>query len=263
MSAARRILALARNTFREAIRDRILYALLFFAIVMILSALVLGQLSLHEEARLVRDVGLGGISLFSVIIAIFVGSNLVYKELERKTVFTILPKPLYRHEFIVGKFVGMTLVLAVLIVVMSLVLAGVAAAAGAPPSSGLLRAEVLLFIEVVVVTAVAMVFSSFSTPFLSAMFTLGVFVLGRSTPELRQVAHKLGPGGVVVRAITNLVPDLHLYYVSGQMVEGERVTVHEAFVDWSYVATAGLYGLGYAAVLLTLAALIFRKRDFV
>ncbi|HJZ88493.1 MAG TPA: ABC transporter permease subunit, partial [Polyangia bacterium] len=137
--------AIARNTFREAARDKILYSLLFFAILIILFAVVLGQLSLHEEARLVLDVGLGGISLFSVLIAIFVGASLVYKELDRKTVFTIIPKPLHRHEFILGKFVGMTLVLAVLMAIMSAVLVAVLAAEGAPLEAGLGKAVVLLF----------------------------------------------------------------------------------------------------------------------
>ena len=257
------IFAIAKNTFREAIRDKILYSLLFFAILMILFAVVLGQLSLHEEARLVADVGLGGISLFSVIIAIFVGSSLVYKELDRKTVFTIIPKPLHRHEFILGKFVGMTLVLLVLIAIMTAVLAGVLALEDAPVDAALLKAVWLLFVEVIVITAVALLFSSFSTPFLSAFFTLGIFVVGRSTPEIKSVAHKMGGAEPILRGIAAIVPDLHLFYASGSMTGGERVTVHSDYVDWSYVATATGYGLVYAAIVLLLAALIFRKRDFV
>jgi ABC-type transport system involved in multi-copper enzyme maturation permease subunit len=257
------IFAIARNTFREAIRDKILYSLLFFAILMILFAVVLGQLSLHEEGRLVADVGLGGISLFSVIIAIFVGSSLVYKELDRKTVFTIIPKPLHRHEFILGKFVGMTVVLLVLIAIMSAVLAGVLALEDAPVDAALLKAVWLLFVEVIVITAVALLFSSFSTPFLSAFFTLGIFVVGRSAPEIRSVAHKMGAAKPILRGIAAIVPDLHLFYTSGSTVGGEHVTVHSDYVDWSYVGVATAYGLAYAAVVLLLAAIIFRKRDFV
>src|SRR5262249_38638052 len=210
-----------------------------------------------------RDVGLGGISLFSVIIAIFVGSSLVYKELDRKTVFTIIPKPVHRHEFILGKFVGMTVVLVVLIAIMALVLTGVLTLVDAPIDAALAKAVWLVFVEVIVITAVALLFSSFSTPFLSAFFTLGVFVLSRSTPEIRGVAGKLGAAKPILLGIASLVPDLHLFYVSGSMVGGERVTGHGEFVDWGYVATATGYGLGYAAILLLLAALIFRKRDFV
>ncbi|HJZ85794.1 MAG TPA: hypothetical protein VKN99_11520, partial [Polyangia bacterium] len=121
---------------------------------------------------------------------------------------------------------------------------------------------VLLFVEVLVVTAVALLFSSFSTPFLSAFFTLGVFVLGRSTPDIRQVAGRMGAAKPLLRALAAVLPDLHMFYVSGSPVGGEPVSVHGDFVDWSYVAVASGYGLGYAAILLLLAALIFRRRDF-
>jgi ABC-type transport system involved in multi-copper enzyme maturation permease subunit len=256
-------LAIGRNTFREAIRDKVLYALLFFAIMIIFSALLLGQLSIHEEERLVRDIGLGGISLFSVLIAVFVGSSLVYKELDKKTVFTIIPKPLHRHEFILGKYVGMTLVLVIQLAIMSMVLALVMVFKGWGVDVALAKALLLLTVEVLVVTAVALLFSSFSTPLPSAFFTLGVFVLGRSTPDIRALATKFGEAGAPLRAVAALVPDLHLYYASGSLVGAERVTVHEQYVDWSYVGTASLYGIGYAALLLLGAALLFRRRDFV
>jgi ABC-type transport system involved in multi-copper enzyme maturation permease subunit len=259
----RRIWAIARNTFREAVRDKVLYALLFFAILLILSALVLGQLSLHEEARVVRDMGLGGITLFSVIIATFVGSSLVYKEIDRKTVYTIVPKPLYRHEFVIGKFIGMNVVLGLQLLVMAAVLCGVLIGVGGSVEIGLIRAIVLLGVELVVVTAVALLFSSFSSPFLSAMFTLGVFAVGRSTPEIAQAAQKLGSGGTALRIIGRVVPDLHLFYVSGSIIDGTRVSVNEQYVSWGYVGSATLYGMMYAVVLVFVAALIFRRRDFV
>ena len=258
-----RVAALARNTFREAIRDKILYSLLFFAILMILSALVLGQLSLHEERRLIRDVGIGGISLFAVLIAIFAGVSLLYKELERKTVFTIIPKPLHRFEFVLGKFLGMALVLLVLVLIMSTVMCIVGLIGGSSPDGALVRAITMLYVEGIVVTAVAVLFSSFSTPFLSGMFTLGIFILGRSTPELRQIAPKLGVAQPIVKGITAMLPDLHLLSISGSMADGRLVSVHGDFVDWSYVAVSSVYGLGYAALLLGLACFLFSRRDFV
>jgi ABC-type transport system involved in multi-copper enzyme maturation permease subunit len=261
--ALRRVAALARNTFREAIRDKILHSLLFFAVLLILAAVVLGQLSLHEEGRLVLDVGLGGISLFAVLIAIFVGSSLVYKEIERKTVYTIIPKPLRRREFILGKFFGMAAVLAVLLAVMTAVLLAVGASVGAPVEKVLAKATLLLYVEALVVTAVAVLFSSFSTPFLSALFTVGIFVLGRSTSELETLSSKLGAARAPVHFLARVLPDLHLFYVSGDLVAGERVSVHETYVDWSYVLASSGYGLGYAAILLVLAAVIFGRRDFV
>src|ERR1700709_1855284 len=122
-AGATAILAIARNTFREAARNKVLYSLLFFAILLIVSAMALGELSLNEEARMTRDLGLFGIDLFSVLIAIFVGVNLLYKGLDRKTVYAILPKPIARWQFVLGKWLGMLLTLAVQIAVMGIVLA--------------------------------------------------------------------------------------------------------------------------------------------
>jgi ABC-type transport system involved in multi-copper enzyme maturation permease subunit len=262
--------AIALNTFREAIRNKVLYALLLFAVLLILSALALGQLSLHEEARVTRDLGLGGIELFGALIAIFVGVNLVYKELDRKTVFALIPKPMHRWELILGKFAGMVLTLSILMAVMGLFLfiaLGVQHLMGATDAldglGGLVRALVLLFAEVVVVTAVAVMFSSFSTPFLSGMLTFALFIIGHFTPEARELIAKLESGRQILGALLRIIPDLHLFYVSGSMVAGRAVSVHGDYVDWSYVGTACLYGGFYAGCALALAMLLFAKRDFI
>jgi ABC-type transport system involved in multi-copper enzyme maturation permease subunit len=267
-----RVSAIALNTFREAIRNKILYALLFFAVILIVLSLAFAQLSLHEDARITRDMGLGGIELFGALIAIFVGVNLVYKELDRKTVFALIPKPLHRWEFILGKFVGMVLTLAILMAVMGLFLFAVlgfqylTGVLNALDHSGsVLRAILLLFGEVVVVTAIAVMFSSFSTPFLSGMLTFGLWIIGHFTPEARELIAKLADGAsrFVLNALLRIVPDLHLFYVSGSMVAGRNVTVHGEYVDWSYVASASAYGALYAGCALALAMLLFSRRDFV
>jgi ABC-type transport system involved in multi-copper enzyme maturation permease subunit len=261
-----RIGAIALNTFREAIRNRILYVLLLFAIALIASSLAVSQLSLHEEARVTRDLGLGGIELFGVLIAVFVGVNLVYKELDRKTVFALIPKPLHRWEFIAGKFVGMVLTLAVLIAIMaaSLCLAIVLQSGGIENAGSLFRAILLLFVEAMVITAVAVLFSSFSTPLLSGAFTLGLFIVGCFTPELRELIGRLNAvGRVACSTLLRVVPDMHVFYVSGSMVGGRHVSVHGDYVDWSYVATASGYGVFYAGCALALAMLLFARRDFV
>ena len=272
------IFALALNTFREAVRNKVLHSLLGFALVLIFAALAVGQLSLGEETRVTRDIGLGGIGLFGVLIAIFVGVNLVYKEIQLKTVYAMLAKPVRRHEFILGKFAGMVLTLVLLIAVMALVLVIVLGVQGVQPDVALAKALLLLVVEVVVVTAVAVMFSSFSTPFLSGAFTLGIYVVGRLQPELRGLQAKLAAatvadgaaaaGNVILRGVltvlTTVFPDLHLFYVSGHEVAGKAVSVHgPTFVGWDYVAHATAYGLTYAAVMLLIAALIFRRRDFV
>jgi len=264
MSRATAILAIARNTFREAARNKVLYSLLFFAVLLILSALALGELSLNEEVRMTRDVGLFGIDLFSVLIAIFVGVNLLYKELDLKTVYTILPKPIARWEFVLGKWLGMLITLALQIVVMGAVLALTTVAEGGALDAAMAKALWLLMVNVTVVTSVAILFSSFSSPFLSGFFALGVFVVGRSVPDIRLVAARAG--GAVARAVelgSYVVPNLHLFYPSGAVIGASRASIHGTYVAAGYLLSTTIYGLGYSAVVLGLAMLIFRRRDFV
>src|SRR2546423_15115422 len=161
-----RVFAIAHNTFREAVRNKILYALLVFAIGVIRFALPLGQMSLTEQARVTRDVGLAGIELFGILIAVFIGVNLVHKEIDRKTIYALVPKPLYRFEFIIGKYFGILATVAVMVVVMTGILLLVLVAQEAPIEGSLIRAVTLLFLELMVVTSVAVLFSSFSSPFL-------------------------------------------------------------------------------------------------
>jgi ABC-type transport system involved in multi-copper enzyme maturation permease subunit len=264
-----RFVALALNTFREAIRNKILYVLLFFAVGIIALSLAVAQGTVHQEMRVTRDIGLFGIELFGALIAIFVGVNLVYKELDKKTVFALIPKPIHRWEFILGKFVGMVVTLAVLAAIMTAVMFAVlwVQSMWAEDFTGngpIIRAVVLIFCEIVVVTSVAVLFSTFTTPLLSGAFTLGIFAVGHFTPELREVIAKTAnPLRAILRVAMRVFPDLNLFYVSGELVRGQRVTVHGAYVDWSYVAVAGAYGACYAALALVLAMLLFSRRDFV
>jgi ABC-type transport system involved in multi-copper enzyme maturation permease subunit len=256
--------AIARNTFREAARNKVLYSLLFFAIVLIISALALGELSLNEEVRMTRDLGLFGIDLFSVLIAIFVGVNLLYKELDLKTVYTILPKPISRWQFVLGKWLGMLLTLSVQIAVMGMVLALVTLAQGAHLDPAIAKALWLLLVNVTVVTSVAILFSSFSSPFLSGFFSLGVFVVGRSVPDIRLVTARAGGGiGWAVNLMSYAVPNLHLFYPSGAIVGARQVSIHGQFVGADYLVSATAYGAAYSALVLGLAVWIFRRRDFV
>ena len=245
-------------------RNKILYSLLFFAVLIILSAVAVGRLSLHEEIRMTRDIGLYGIDLFGVVIAIFVGVNLLYKELDLKTVYTILPKPIYRWEFVLGKWLGMLLTLAVQVGMMAAVLALTLAVQGARFDAPMWKAVWLLYVNVVVVTSLAVLFSSFSSPFLSGFFAFGLFVLGRSVPEIQVVGERWGAGpGPRVTALTAVLPNLHLFYPSGSIVGAENVSVHGSFVGAPYLGWTTAYGVGYSLVVLLLAMLIFRRRDFV
>jgi ABC-type transport system involved in multi-copper enzyme maturation permease subunit len=262
----RRIAAVAKNTFREAVRNKVMYSLLFFAVALILSTLALGALSVHEDRRMIRDVGLFGIDVFSVLIAIFVGVNLLYKELALRTVYTILPKPIARWEFMLGKWLGVMMTLVAQIVIMGVVLALtlVVQGGGDALDGALGQALWLLLMNVTIVTSVAMLFSAFTSPFLSGLFSLGVFVVGRHASDLRQLGGRAGgiPGRLIATA-ASVIPNLHLFTPSGSMIDGAYVSVHGPFVSSTYIASATVYALGYSAVVLGLAMLIFRRRDFV
>ncbi len=265
-----KVLTIGLNTFREAIRNKILYSLLFFALVVIVSSLAFGALTVREEARLTTDLGLGGMSLFSIIIAIFVGVNLVYKELERKTIYSLIPKPVHRYQFVLGKYIGMLITLGVLVVVMSAVLFVVVAIQGEVLKPALLKMTALIFLEVTVVTAIAVLFSSFSTPFLSGLFTLGIFLVGRSVPDIQALASRLREpeqGNAALAAIldgvTRVLPNLRLFFVTGSENGGAYASVHSTFPDWSYVAVAAGYAGLYSALTLLLAMVLFSRRDFI
>lgn len=261
----RKIWVIALNTFREAIRNKVLYSLMFFALLVIVGSIAFGALSVHEEVRLVTDLGVGAMSMFSVVIAIFVGVNLVYKELERKTIYTLIPKPVHRFQFVLGKFVGLTITLATLLVVMTCVLAAVLMSQGARAGSPLLIMVALVFLETLTITAVAVLFSSFSTPFLSGLFAAGVFLIGRSVPDIRAIAEKMAQPllSPLLEAVAAIVPNLRFFYVSGSVVDGDYVSIHGTFVDWGYVALASGYAALYVGLVLLLAIGLFSRRDFV
>ncbi|MBI4475190.1 MAG: ABC transporter permease subunit [Acidobacteria bacterium] len=175
-----RILTIARNTFRENIRDKILYNLILFALLMILSSFVLGQLTLGHEERVIIDIGLSSISIFGTLIAIFIGIQLVYKELERRSIYALLSKPVERWEFILGKYLGLLITLFVNVgimmagLILTLLYHGGIALEG---YLGLLPAVCLTLFSLAVTTALALVFSTFSTPALSAVFTFFLWVI--------------------------------------------------------------------------------------
>lgn len=260
-----RIWAVAQTTFREAVRNRVLYVLVMFAVALMAFSLVLGELSLHEEVRVIKDLGLAGISFFSVLIALFLGVNLLSKELDRKTVYFVIPKPLQRWEFLVGKYLGLVVTLVLLVVAMSAMLSIVVTWQGGHHGIALVRAECLMVCEVVLLTAVAMLFSSFSSPYLSAMFTGALWVVGRNRAELVAFAtgKKLGgtPTGALLEVVSDALPDFHAFYVSGADLGGATVSIHETFVSWGYVAQAGVYAAAYASACLFGAVLLFARRD--
>ena len=252
-----KIAAIALNTFREAVRDRILYTILVFAILLIGASVVLATLSIGQEGRIVKDLGLASSSLFGTFIAVFLGIGLVSKEIERRTLYTIVAKPIYRFQFLVGKYIGLTVTLLVTVGVMALLVAGLAWAVDGHWTPGLLLAASLDFLALMIVTAVAILFSTFSTPTLSAMFTLAVFVIGRLSGDLRLFAEQFaGPGlRQVLEGIYLILPDLSRFQIGPQVVHGFPISPTELLM-------AATYGLAYILVLLLVAIGIFECRDF-
>ena len=258
------IYAIAQNTFREAVRNRIFASLILFAVVMLGAAFAMSSGSMNEEVRLMKDVGLFFMSTSAVAICIFIGVNLVYKELERKTIYTIMPKPIYRTQFLLGKYLGLAFTMLVLVSVMGAVLGLLLLAVGEPPGLAMLQAFWLIYVEVLVVTALALFFSSFSTPFLSGLMALGVFVLGRFVDVLLSV--RLADAGqetsftdgaeTIVKAIAVILPDLSIYNLTPHVVYARPIT-------FEYLASATLSGLSYAAIGLFIASVLFSRRDFV
>ncbi|KIG16256.1 hypothetical protein DB30_04716 [Enhygromyxa salina] len=260
-----RMWAIALNTFREAVRNKVLAILVMFAVALMAFSLVLGQLSLHEEIRIIKDLGLAGISIFGVVIALFLGVNLLSKELDRKTVYAIVPKPLHRHEFLLGKYLGLVVTMVALVVLMSAVLAGFLLMQGGRHGVLMVRAEILILLELLLLMAVAMLFSSFSSPWLSAMFAGSLWVIGRNTAELEAFATgKLegSAGGTVLGVVLELLPDFRMFFVSGANFDETVVSVHESFVSWAYVGSASAYAAAYGGMCLLIAVLLFQRRDF-
>lgn len=263
-SAPQRIWAIAINTFREAARIRVLYGIIVLVVASNLLALVMGEMSIREESRVARDVGLAGISLFGSLTAIFLGVFLLYSEVQRRTVHSIVSKPIERWEFVVGKYLGMALVLTVLVGLFGVAMALLLGSQGVALSTAVGKAIALSWGEVLTVAAIAIFFSSFSSPFLSGIFALGLFALGRLTPDIEAAAATAKEGWIqaVTKAALQIVPDLHLYSISGRSLDGVAVSVNGDFVSWQYVAVALGYGGLWILGLLAAASLLFQRRDF-
>jgi ABC-type transport system involved in multi-copper enzyme maturation permease subunit len=259
-----RIWAIALNTFREAARIRVLYGILVLVIGANLMAIVLGEMVTNEQARVARDVGLTGISLFGSLTAIFLGVFLLYTEVQRRTIHAIVSKPIERWEFVVGKYLGMVLVLTVLVALFAVAMVVMLLVQDVGVSAAVVKAVVLAWFEVLTVAAIAVFFSSFSSPFMSGIFALAMWGFGRVTPDIEAASRDSAPWIRKLTKITlEIVPDLHLFALSGRTIDGEHVSVHAELVSWGYVAIASLHGLGWIVGLLALAALLFHRRDFV
>jgi ABC-type transport system involved in multi-copper enzyme maturation permease subunit len=266
----RAVSRIAVSVFRESVRDRVPYNLVLFAVLLIASSFLLGQLTAGQDVKIIKDLGLAATAVFGLFIAIFIGIGLVSKEVERRSIYALLAKPISRPQLILGKYAGLVLTLAVNVAVMTLALYIVLAymtwtesaefqsawdAPGIDPA--LLKAVFLIFVELMLITAIALFFSTFSTPLLSAGFTLALYVVGHFNKELRNLDQIVASPVVarVARGLYYIVPDLSAFDIKTQVVHGLPVSA-------GYLALTTAYGAAYIAAILLVATVIFSRRDF-
>jgi ABC-type transport system involved in multi-copper enzyme maturation permease subunit len=261
--------AIASSVFRESIRDKVFYNLLLFAVLLVGASFLIGQLTAGQDLKIIKDLGLAATSLFGLFIAVFVGIGLVWKEVERRSVYNLLSKPVRRHQLVLGKYLGLLLTLFVNVAVMAAVIYALLAAmsaslpeavnqaAEAPATDPrLLLALLLIFAQLALVTAVALFFSTFASPMVSAALTFGLYVVGHFNTDLKDF-EAIVPSkavGWVARALYYLLPNLAPFDVKAQVVHGQAVA-------GGYVALTLLYAVLYVAVLLVAACAIFSRKD--
>jgi Cu-processing system permease protein len=253
----------AVNVFKESVRDRVLYNLVAFAALLIGASYLIGQLTAGQDVKIIKDLGLAAIATFGLLIAVFIGIGLVWKEVERRSIYSLLSKPVGRHEFILGKFAGLAVTLFVNVSIMTLAFYTVLAYLSSlfpnarATDPGMLLAIALILLELLLVTAIALFFSTFSGPFLSAALTFGLWVIGHFNEDLRNFENVVESRAAasVARGLYYVLPNFAAFDVKAQAVQ-------DLPIPWSYMAVTALYGMVYIALLLTAAVIVFSRRDF-
>lgn len=254
-----RVLVVARNTFREAVRDRVLYNLVFFALLMIASAVVVGQISMDIEAVVMVSLGLSAISLIGLLIAVFTGVGLVSKEIDKRTLHAVLAKPLRRWEFLLGKFTGLALTLTINTAAMAagLFLAMLFVKHSIERGDAVVLVAVyFILLKLTLVVALAMMFSCFTSPLLAILFTSGLYVAGLFVAQLRNLqATQMTPQTQkLFSALSYVLPNFENYDVMGAAAHGRGI-------PGSLMLHNTLYTILYCAIVLSVAAVIFSRKD--
>jgi Cu-processing system permease protein len=266
----RAIRLVALNVFRELVRDRILYGLVVFAVLLIAAAVVVGQLTGGEDIKIIKDLGLAAITMLGLLMAVFIGIGLVWKELERRSIYGLLAKPVRRVEFLLGKYCGLVLTLAVNVAVMTAAFYAVLAWMGAqatplqreawlaPATDPMLLVAVgLVLVELMLVTAIALFFSTVTGPFLAALLTLGLWVVGHFNQDLRTLETFVESPAIARMGdvLYYVLPSFSAFNLTAPVVYGEPVAAGD-------VALTVLYGLVYVVFVLVATAALFERRDF-
>ena len=261
---------IAVHVFRDSVRDKVLYNLVFFAVLMISASFLIGQLTAGQDVKIIKDLGLSATSIFGLFIAVFIGIGLVSKEVQRRSIYTILSKPVHRHEVILGKYAGLILTLATNVLIMTAAVYAVLAYMSLTESEefkrgweapatdpAMLLGFLLIFVQLMLVTAMALFFSTFSSPLLAAVMTSGLYVAGHFTADLRAVGSVVDSSvvGAIATGLAYLVPDLGAFNVTAQVVHAQDVGV-------PYVLMTAGYAAAYIGVLLVGSILVFARRDF-
>ena len=260
---------IAVHVFKESVRDRVLYNLVLFGVLLIATSYLLGTLTAGQEVKIIKDLGLAATSVFGLFIAVFIGIGLVSKEVERHSIYSLLAKPITRGQFIVGKYAGLVLTLAVNVLVMTVALYGVLGYMSwveteefrrgweAPAiDPAMLKAIFLIFVQLMLITAVALFFSTFSSPMLSAVLTFGLYVVGHFNADLRNFETVVDSrlAAALARGVYYLVPNLTPFDIKAEVVHAQPVAA-------GYIALTSGYALVYVAALLVAAMFIFSRRD--
>jgi Cu-processing system permease protein len=249
--------AIAKLTIREAIRNKILYLLLGFAVLLIGFSWIIGKLTVGDESKIVKDLCISSIHIFGVSITIFIGISLVFKEMEKRTIYLVISKPIHRYQFLLGKFAGLALTLFGVLFVLIVLFYGVLFVRG-ESSLRVLLAFYPMYLEWLIVAGIAILFSAFSTPLLSTMMTLAAFLMGHLTESLLMLKDRLSSqlADLILSGLFYALPNLELFNIRSQMV-------HNLPLPGGYLLTALLYWILYLGTLLMFGAFVFQKKDFI
>jgi ABC-type transport system involved in multi-copper enzyme maturation permease subunit len=253
----RKIRAIAYNTFTEGIRSKTLYALLIYIMLILFSVTALVPLTLGEHSRILRDFGLSGIEFLSVMLAIVIGTTLVYKEVEKRTIYVIASKPVERFEFLLGKYLGMELLLGLVIFLMAVIFTLGVLFLDGKFTFILLLPVTMIFVKVSVINIIALFFSSLSSPVLGAVFTFCFYLAGTLSRDILRLVQRLseGPLKIILKIFYYLLPNM------GNM-DLKNQAVYDTAVLWPQVWWALSYSGAYILAMLMITSLIFEKKDF-
>jgi ABC-type transport system involved in multi-copper enzyme maturation permease subunit len=253
-----RIFAIATNGFREVIRDRILYVIGFFVLLLVLASRILPPIAVSADEKIFLDLGIGGISLLGAIVAIFVGTGLINKEIEKRTVLILIPKPLTTTEFIIGKHLGLSAVLTVLIGTMTIVYFSLMSLLSINyPLQSLLIAISYILLELALLTAVAMTFGVFTSSILATLLSFGVFIMGHLSRDLLELGKITENPGIekITKTLFLILPDLERLNLKNE-------AVYNILPNTGELISSLIYAILYIILLLTITIIIFSRRQF-